>query len=93
MIAAVVPLRGRRDPHATAAESHMEAAEAARRLLAFTEDELRASFRSGDLNRLRNLQRVHHDAKTILAEHRRQAAWHDAACYGERDQPGHGRAA
>jgi len=75
------------------AESHMEAAEAARRLLAFSEGELRASFRSGDLTRLRTLQRVHHDATTIIAEHRRQAAWHDARCSDGVKAPGHGAAA
>lgn len=78
---------------ALATESHMEAAEAARRVLAFTEDELRASFRAGDLTRLRILQRVHHDAQTIREEHRRQAAWHDARCAGVGRGAGHGRAA
>lgn len=76
------------------AESHMEATEAARRILAFAEAELRASFAAGDLTRLRILQRVHHDATVIREEHRRQAGWHDArACADGSVQPGHGAAA
>lgn len=90
-MATVVPLRF---SEAIATESFMEAAEAARRLLAFSEDELRASFRSGDLNRLRTLQRVHFDATVIRDEHRRQAGWADArACADGIATAGHGAAA
>lgn len=91
----VVPLQRRTPAYSPGrlTESHMEAAEAARRLLAFAEDELRRSFTAGDLGRLRALQRVHRDATTILAEHRRQAGWADAACAGQEREPGHGAAA
>jgi hypothetical protein len=92
MARAVVALRPKVS-HSIAAESHMEAGEAARRVLAFAEDELRASFHAGDVSRLRRLQVVHADAKTILAEHRRQAGWHDALCHDGVKAPGHGRAA
>lgn len=78
---------------AIATESHMEAAEAARRILAFAEAELRTSFETGDLNRLRTLQRVHHDATVIREEHRRQAAWADSRCADGLVTAGHGRAA
>jgi hypothetical protein len=93
-MAAIAVLRERRAPtHGMAAESHMEAFEAARRVLAFTEGELRTSFKAGDVLRLRSLQTVHRDATTILTEHRRQAGWHDALCGDHIAAPGHGRAA
>jgi hypothetical protein len=92
-VAAPTPIRPSRYSTDIAAESHMEAAEAARRVLVFAEDELRASFQTGDVARLRRLQTVHRDAKTILAEHRRQAGWHDAQCSDGVKAPGHGRAA
>lgn len=93
--AAVVPLRPRtpRFTPAILVEPHMEAAEAARRVLAFTETELRTSFEAGDIRRLRTLQSVHRDATTILAEHRRQSAWADAACADGLSTAGHGVAA
>jgi hypothetical protein len=90
----VAAIRRSRPTHALAAESHMEAGEAARRVLAFTEDELRESFQNGDVRRLRRLQAVHRDAKAIMAEHRRQAGWHDSlACADGVSAPSHGRAA
>jgi hypothetical protein len=88
---AVVALRPKVS-HGIAAESHMEAGEAARRVLAFAEDELREAFRAG-VARLRRLQVVHRDAQTIRREHRRQAALHDALCWDGVKAPGHGRAA
>ena len=93
-MATVVALRERRAPtHGMATESHMEAFEAARRVLEFAETELRTSFKAGDVGRLRSLQRVHRDATTILTEHRRQAGWHDALCADGVSGVGHGRAA
>jgi hypothetical protein len=90
---APIPIR-ERATHGIAAESHMEAGEAARRVLAFAEGELRTSFKAGDVARLRILQRVHRDAKAILDEHRRQAGWHDTlACADGVARPGHGVAA
>ena len=89
---AVVALR-QKASHGIAAESHMEAGEAARRVLAFAEDELRAAFRAGDVTRLRRLQSLHADAETIQREHRRQAGLHDALCWDGVKAPGHGRAA
>jgi hypothetical protein len=91
-MATIAPFR--RPTHGIVAESHMEAGEAARRVLAFAESELRQSFKAGDVTRLRTLQTVHRDATTILAEHRRQAGWHDSlACADGVAQPGHGVAA
>lgn len=94
-MASVVHLKPRtpRYTPAIAAESWMEIAENARRLLAFAEDELRQSFRAGDLPRLRVLQSVHRDAQRVMSEGRRMTAWADAACAGGKAQPGHGRAA
>ena len=89
---AVVALRPKVS-HSIAAESHMEAGEAARRVLAFAEDELRAAFRAGDVARLHRLQTLHADAQTIQREHRRQAWLHDALCWDGVEAPGHGRAA
>ena len=71
----------------------MEAQEAARRLIEFTEEELRTSFASGDVTRLRKLQRAHQDATTIREEHRRQAAWAEARCTDGHSGIGHGAAA
>ena len=93
--AVVVPIRPRpaRYSPAIAAEAWMEIAESARRVLSFAEDELRTSFRSGDLGRLRTLQSVHRDAGRVVAEGRRMAAWADASCVDHVAAPGHGRAA
>lgn len=74
-------------------ESFMESSEAARRLVAFTEAELRDSFAAGDIVRLRRLQTAHKDAATILAEHRKQTAWAEARCADGHASPGHGVAA
>lgn len=90
----VVSMRPReRYTPAIAAESWMEIAESARRMLAFAEDELRTSFASGDLRRLRTLQSVHQDATRVVTEGRRLSAWADAACADGKAQPGHGAAA
>ena len=96
MASNVIPLKPRapRYSPAIAAESWMEIAESARRLLAFAEDELRASFLSGDLNRLRALQSVHQDATRIMREGRKVSAWADeAACADGVRAAGHGAAA
>lgn len=95
MASNVIPLRPRtpRYSPAIAAEAWMEIAESARRVLAFTEDELRTSFRAGDLRRLRSLQSVHRDAGRVMAEGRRVSAWADAACSVGIAEPGHGAAA
>ncbi len=94
MARALTPTPMRRQPtHGIAAESHMEAGEAARRVLEFTQDELRLSFQSGDVKRLRTLQAVHGWASTIIREHRLQAGWHDSLCSDGVSLPGHGRAA
>lgn len=93
-MATVVPLRRRpRYSASIAAESWMEIAESARRLVAFAEDELRQSFAAGDLGRLRRLQSVHTDATRVMAEGRRMSAWADAACADHIALPGHGAAA
>lgn len=93
--AIVVPLRPRtpRYSPALAAESWMEIAESARRLLTFTESELRTSWQAGDRTRLRELQSVHQDATRVMAEGRRLSAWADAACGDGKVGAGHGRAA
>lgn len=91
----VVPLvapKPRYSP-AMAAESWMEIAESARRVLAFTEDELLTSWQAGDRNRLRRLQAVHQDATRVMREGRRLSAWADAACADGEAAPGHGAAA
>lgn len=70
----------------------MEIAESARRMVTFAEDELRQSFRAGDLTRLRTLQSVHRDATRVMAEGRRLSAWADAECADGKVGMAHGRA-
>jgi hypothetical protein len=89
----VIALRTPRYSAALAAEAWMEIAENARRLVTFAEDELRLSFRAGDVRRLRTLQGVHRDATRVMAEGRRLSAWADAACADGVARPGHGAAA
>ena len=91
----VVPMRATpRYSPAIGAESWMEIAESARRVLEFAEDELRQSFRAGDIRRLRTLQSVHRDASRVMAEGRKVSAWADAAaCADHVSAPGHGAAA
>lgn len=76
-----------------AAEGWMEIAEAARRLVTFAEAELATSWAAGDLRRLRDLQRVHADAESVMAQGRKHAGWADKACADGLAEPGHGRAA
>ena len=94
-MAAIVTLKPRTPRYSPAigAEVWMEIAENARRLVAFAEDELRHSFRAGDIPRLRTLQSVHRDAQRVMSEGRRMSAWADAACADRVSAPGHGRAA
>ena len=94
MRATVTPIRPKpaRYSPAIAAEGWMEVAEAARRLLAFAESELAASWASGDLRRLRQLQSVHRDATAVMAQGRKHAGWADG-CADHIEAPGHGRAA
>ena len=76
------------------AEAWMEISERARRMVVFAESELRDSFASGGIERLRVLQAVHADASAVVAQGRRLAGWADAtACADGRAEPGHGAAA
>lgn len=94
MTATITPIRPKptRYSPALAAESWMEIAEAARRVLAFAEGELGTSWAAGDIRRLRALQTVHGDATTILAQGRKHAGWADGCADGVAE-PGHGLAA
>lgn len=96
MTATITPLRRKAPRYSPgiAAEGWMEIAEAARRVLVFTEGELATSWAAGDLGRLRQLQSVHRDAATVLAQGRKHAGWADAnSCADGSIEPGHGAAA